>query len=91
MRNWKMIGVVSAVVLAAAAVAAYGPMPAGSPTRAALPRTVHITYAATHRDVLHTRVAQSCIAVGQACVINGTPCCGSATCTGGSFPNTTCK
>jgi hypothetical protein len=50
-----------------------------------------MTYAPAHKNVLHTRVAQSCIAVGQACVLNGTPCCGSATCTGGTFPNTTCK
>ncbi|HUZ34591.1 MAG TPA: hypothetical protein VMV19_21180 [Xanthobacteraceae bacterium] len=35
-------------------------------------------------------VAQSCIAQGQACVINGTPCCGTATCQG-KFPNTTCQ
>ena len=91
MRNWKMVGIASAVALAVAVAAAYAPMPSAPSARMGLPRTAPITYAATHRDVLHTRVAQSCIAVGQACVINGTPCCGTATCTGGTFPNTTCK
>jgi hypothetical protein len=35
-------------------------------------------------------VAQDCIDKGQACVINGTPCCGTTTCQG-KFPNTTCQ
>jgi hypothetical protein len=90
MRNWKMIGVLSAVVLAATVMAsAYAPISANAPSIAT--QTLHMTYAPAHKNVLHTRVAQSCIAVGQACVLNGTPCCGSATCTGGTFPNTTCK
>ncbi|HUC60862.1 MAG TPA: hypothetical protein VMF53_02810 [Alphaproteobacteria bacterium] len=31
-----------------------------------------------------------CIPSGQACVLNGTPCCGTLTCKG-NFPNTTCQ
>jgi hypothetical protein len=35
-------------------------------------------------------LSDSCIEQGQACVLNGTPCCGSYTCQG-RFPNTTCQ
>ncbi len=31
-----------------------------------------------------------CVDLGRACVLNGTPCCGTATCKG-KFPNTTCQ
>lgn len=96
MRNWKPIGFAFAAVLATAAVAvAYSPtrgsvVKSSSPALAMSARLANVTYTAAHKDVMHTRVAQSCIAVGQACVLNGTPCCGTATCKG-TFPNTTCQ
>ena len=39
---------------------------------------------------LGSGIAQNCIPKGQSCVINGTACCGGATCQG-NFPNTTCQ
>ncbi|HTW34606.1 MAG TPA: hypothetical protein VMD53_08305 [Rhizomicrobium sp.] len=90
MRNWKMVGVVSAAVLAATVMAsAYAPISVNAPAAAAL--TPHMTYAPAHKDVLHTRVAQSCIAHGGTCVINGTPCCNSTDSCRGAFPNTYCQ
>jgi len=38
----------------------------------------------------HRARAQNCIGPGQACVLNGTPCCGGYSCRG-RFPNTTCQ
>jgi hypothetical protein len=35
-------------------------------------------------------VAQNCIAKGQTCVLNGTPCCAGTSCQG-NFPNTYCQ
>ena len=35
-------------------------------------------------------LVQSCIAQGQICTLNGTPCCAPHRC-GGRFPNTTCQ
>jgi hypothetical protein len=90
MRNWKAIGIVSAAVLAATIMAsAYAPISANTPSVTALPQ--HMTYAPAHRNVLHTRVAQSCIAHGGTCVINGTPCCNATDSCKGTFPNTYCQ
>ena len=90
MRNWKTIGAISAAVLAAAWLAsAYAPVSANVPSVAT--PTQHMTYAPAHKDVLHTRVAQSCIAHGGTCVINGTPCCNSTDSCRGAFPNTYCQ
>jgi hypothetical protein len=90
MRNWKTIGIVSAAVLVATVMAsAYAPISANAPSVAALSQ--HMTYAAAHKDVLHTRVAQSCIAHGGTCVINGTPCCNATDSCRGTFPNTYCQ
>lgn len=92
MRNWKVIGIVSAAVLAATAMAsAYAPVSMNTPSVTALPQTQHMTYATAHKDVLHTRVAQSCIAHNGTCVINGTPCCNATDSCKGTFPNTTCQ
>ncbi len=89
MRNWKMIGTVSAALLAAAVMAsAYAPISANAPS---LSKTAHMSYASARKDVLHTRVAQSCIAHGGTCVINGTPCCNASDSCKGPFPNTTCQ
>jgi uncharacterized protein (UPF0333 family) len=90
MRNWKVIGIVSAAILAAAVMAsAYAPISA--PSVAVLSKTAHMTYAPAHKNVLHTRVAQSCIAHNGTCVINGTPCCNATDSCKGPFPNTTCQ
>ncbi len=90
MRNWKVIGIVSAAILAAAVMAsAYAPMSANTPSVAAL--TPHMTYAPAHKNVLHTRVAQSCIAHNGTCAINGTPCCNATDSCKGTFPNTYCQ
>lgn len=43
--------------------------------------------AMSHRGTL---IDDDCIADGQACVLHGTPCCGTDTCKG-KFPNTTCQ
>jgi len=92
MRNRKMIGLVSAAALAAAVMAsAYAPISVNTPSATALPQTQHLSYASTHKNVLHTRVAQSCIAHGGTCVINGTPCCNASDSCKGPFPNTTCQ
>ena len=92
MRNWKVIGILSAAALATAVMAsAYAPISANVPSVAALPQAPHISYASTHKDVLHTRVAQSCIAHGGTCVINGTPCCNATDSCKGTFPNTYCQ
>jgi hypothetical protein len=92
MGSWKMIGIVSTAVLAAAITAsAYAPISSNVASVAALPRAPHISFASTHKDVLHTRVAQSCIAHGGTCVINGTPCCNAGDSCKGTFPNTYCQ
>lgn len=39
---------------------------------------------------LRRALAQNCIGPGQACVLNGTPCCAGYSCRG-RFPNTTCQ
>ena len=92
MRNWKVIGIVSAAVLAATVMASgYAPTSANAPSVTLLSKTAHMSYAPAHKDVLHTRVAQSCIAHGGTCVINGTPCCNASDSCKGPFPNTTCQ
>jgi hypothetical protein len=90
MRNWKTTGFVSAAVLAATVMAsAYAPISSNNPSVTA--QTQHMSYASARKDVLHTRVAQSCIAHGGTCVINGTPCCNASDSCKGPFPNTTCQ
>jgi len=90
MRSWKMIGVLSAAILTAAVtVSAYAPISANTPSIAK--QTPHMTYAPAHKNVLHTRVAQSCIAHGSTCTINGTPCCNATDSCKGTFPNTYCQ
>jgi len=52
--------------------------------------SVKQTGQASNQNKLGIVVAQDCIDKGQACVLNGTPCCGNTTCQG-KFPNTTCQ
>jgi hypothetical protein len=92
MRNWKIVGVVSVAILAATVMAStYAPTSTYAPSIAALPLAPRISYMSTHKDTLHMRVAQSCIAHNQTCTLNGTPCCNSSDTCKGSFPNTTCQ
>jgi hypothetical protein len=97
MRNRTVMGMAGAAVLATVAAtvgyaSASNAVSAGSsPIFTTLPRTGPITAMAAHRDALHTGAAQSCIAHGQTCTINGTPCCNSKDSCKGTFPNTTCQ
>lgn len=97
MRNWKMFSIVSGALMVTATVAALayapvGPGPVSGPASlAAAPYAAKASYAPWHKDALHKRVAQSCIAHGQTCTINGTPCCNSADACKGTFPNTYCQ
>jgi hypothetical protein len=81
----------AAIVAAAAMASAYAPISANAPSTAVHAQMPHMTYAPTHKDALHTRVAQSCIAHGGTCVINGTPCCNATDSCKGTFPNTYCQ
>jgi hypothetical protein len=92
-----IIGIIAVMTLAGsgwiAASRAGGPgtaPPAATDSIADLLASLEQHQAPPQMSVRRSAVAQSCIAQGQACVINGTPCCGTATCQG-KFPNTTCQ
>ena len=95
MRNWKTITIAVGLCLTAAtavAFAAYTPAPdSASPALADVPQVARITHMASHKDAVHVRVAQSCIAHGGTCTLGGTPCCNSGDTCKGPFPNTTCQ
>lgn len=97
MRNSKLFGIFTAAVIVAATMAAFAYPPSGGGHTAilkgvlALPYVAETSYAPWHKNVLHVRVAQSCTEHGQACVLNGTPCCSSADTCKGKFPNTYCQ
>lgn len=94
MRNWKTITIAAALCLTAAtavALAAYAPAPNSvSPTLAAMPQAARITPMVSYKSALHLAQNQ-CIAHGQTCTVNGTPCCNSTDSCKGTFPNTTCQ
>ena len=93
MRNWRILSLVSAILLVIAA-AAYSL----SPTKAAVASVSAAAPSSQNANLSHvplggmSRVAQSqCIDHGQTCTINGTPCCQSTDSCTGKFPNTTCQ
>jgi hypothetical protein len=92
-----IVGIIAAMTLVGAGwVGASQAGESGAPRLVARDSVAHLLASLElHRappqmSVRGSAVAQSCIAQGQACVINGTPCCGTATCQG-KFPNTTCQ
>jgi hypothetical protein len=93
MRNWRMLSLVSAILLVAVA-ATYLP----ASIKAAAASVSAVAPSSLTANLSHvplggmSRVAQSqCIDHGQTCTINGTPCCQSTDSCSGTFPNTICQ
>jgi hypothetical protein len=79
-----LVGLVSAATLTHASASD------GQTNPPMLVRPIYSPSPLARMSLLH-RVQNQCIAHGQACVINGTPCCVSTDACKGAFPNTTCQ
>jgi hypothetical protein len=90
MRNWKIVAA-TFIGLGITSMAALAYAPEGVANAPSVRLMPHMSYAPSHASPMPKRVADQCIEHGQACVLNGTPCCNAADSCKGTFPNTYCQ